>query len=120
MRYAAEFADKSAEATLFIDGLKRLQDAVGDWHDWLTLTNSASEHLGDVRESSLAAELHNVTGAKFRNAVSALAHFLSHSESQAQSASNSRSEHDSAKPKVAAAGLKRTPTAKNRLTISAA
>lgn len=71
-RYAAEFAEPSPEGEQFIAGLKRLQDAVGDWHDWLTLTQTASEHLGEVRESSLVAELHNVTGAKFRHAVAVL------------------------------------------------
>jgi CHAD domain-containing protein len=71
-RYAAEFAEPSPEAEQFIAGLKLLQDAVGDWHDWLTLTQTASEHLGEVRESSLVAELHNVTGAKFRHAVAVL------------------------------------------------
>jgi CHAD domain-containing protein len=71
-RYAAEFAEPSAEAEQFIAGLKRIQDALGDWHDWLTLTQTASEHLGEVRESSLVAELHNVTGAKFRHAVAVL------------------------------------------------
>jgi CHAD domain-containing protein len=73
-RYAAEFAGPSAEATQFIVGLKRIQDALGDWHDWLTLTRTASEKLGEVRESPMVAELHNVTGAKFRHAVAVLSH----------------------------------------------
>jgi CHAD domain-containing protein len=73
-RYAAEFADPSTEATQFIAGLKRIQDALGDWHDWLTLTRTASERLGEVRESPMVAELHNVTGAKFRHAVAVLSH----------------------------------------------
>jgi len=68
-RYAAEFAGRSTEAAEFIVGIKRVQDALGDWHDWFTLTQTAGEHLGEVRESSLVAELHNVTGAKFRHAV---------------------------------------------------
>lgn len=72
VRYAAEFADQSAEAVQFIAGLKRIQDALGDWHDWLMLTKTVSERLGEVRESSLVAELHNVTGAKFRHAVAVL------------------------------------------------
>jgi CHAD domain-containing protein len=71
-RYAAEFAPPSREAEQFIAGLKRIQDALGDWHDWLTLTQTATEHLGEVRESPLVAELHNVTGAKFRHAVAVL------------------------------------------------
>jgi CHAD domain-containing protein len=73
-RYAAEFAGQSPEAEQFIAGVKRIQDALGDWHDWLTLTQTAGKHLGEVRESSLVAELHNVTGAKFRHAVAVLSH----------------------------------------------
>lgn len=72
-RYAAEFAPKSAEAAQFIAQLKRLQDAVGNWHDWLTLTSTAAKHLGDVNQSTLVAALHNVTRGKFRLAVAALA-----------------------------------------------
>ena len=71
-RYVAEFAPKSTEAAQFISQVKRLQDAVGNWHDWLTLTESAVKRLGDVNQSSLVAALHHVTGGKFRNAVAAL------------------------------------------------
>ena len=38
-RYAAEFAPKSPETTKFLAELKRMQDALGNWHDWLTLTH---------------------------------------------------------------------------------
>jgi len=71
-RYAAEFAPKSAEAVQFVGQLKQLQDALGNWHDWLTLTQTAAKRLGDVNQSSLVAALHNVTGGKFRQAVAAL------------------------------------------------
>jgi CHAD domain-containing protein len=71
-RYAAEFAPKSSESDQFIAQIKRAQDAVGNWHDWFTLMQTAAQRLGDVRESSLVAVLHNVTGAKFRSAVAAL------------------------------------------------
>jgi CHAD domain-containing protein len=73
-RYAAEFAGESADAVQFIASLRRVQDALGDWHDWLTLTQTALDHLGEVHESSLVAELRNVTGAKFRHAVAVLSH----------------------------------------------
>ncbi|MFZ0817894.1 MAG: CHAD domain-containing protein [Candidatus Sulfotelmatobacter sp.] len=73
-RYAAEFADDSTDSQRFIAGLKPVQDALGDWHDWLTLTQTAIEHLGEVHESSLVAELRNVTGAKFRHGVTVLSH----------------------------------------------
>jgi CHAD domain-containing protein len=71
-RYTAEFASKSPESAQFIAQIERVQDALGDWHDWVTLTRSAAKRLGDVHESSLVAALHNVTGAKFRNAVTSL------------------------------------------------
>lgn len=71
-RYAAEFAPKSAATTQFIGQLKRLQDSIGNWHDWLTLTNTASQRFGEVNQSPLVAALHNVTGGKFRNAVAEL------------------------------------------------
>jgi len=76
-RYAAEFAERSPEAERFIAGVKRVQDALGDWHDWLILSQTAKEHLGEVSESPLVAELQNVTGAKFRRAVAALTHMHS-------------------------------------------
>lgn len=71
-RYAAEFAPQSAAATEFIAQLKRLQDILGNWHDWLTLTNTAAERLGSVHQSPLVAVLRNVTGGKLRNAVAAV------------------------------------------------
>jgi CHAD domain-containing protein len=71
-RYAAEFAVPSPASERFIAQIKRMQDALGDWHDWLTLTQTATAHIGDVRESPLVAELHNVTGAKYRRAIAVL------------------------------------------------
>src|SRR6201993_2988538 len=47
-RYAVEFAPKSSESTRFLSELKKLQDALGGWRDWLTLTHTATERLGDV------------------------------------------------------------------------
>ena len=71
-RYAAEFAPRSAERDRFIAGLKQLQNALGSWHDWMTLTRTAARHLGEIEQSSLVAALHNVTRVKFRHAVAAL------------------------------------------------
>jgi CHAD domain-containing protein len=71
-RYTAELAPKSAEATEFIAGMKRMQDAIGDWHDWLCLTHTASARLGHVQHSSLVAALRNITGGKFRRAAAVL------------------------------------------------
>jgi CHAD domain-containing protein len=104
-RYAAEFAEPSPEAERFIAMLKRMQDVLGDWHDWLTLMQTASEHLGEVRESPLVAELHNVTGAKFRHAVAVLSQIRTRGP---------------AKPNAAAQGAAQAMAEKNRPSASAA
>ena len=71
-RYLAEFAPKSMKREQLIRCLRRVQDALGDWHDWLVLTLSAEKRFGGVRESSLVAVLRNLTQAKFRHAVQVL------------------------------------------------
>lgn len=71
-RYAAEFASESPESKQFIAGLKHLQDALGNWHDWMTLTHTARNYLGEVSQSPLVSMLHNETRIKFRHAVDAL------------------------------------------------
>jgi CHAD domain-containing protein len=71
-RYAAEFAEKSPDADQFLASLKHAQDALGDWHDWFMLTQSAAKHLGDFHESPLVAVLHNLSRTKFRHAAAAL------------------------------------------------
>ena len=95
-RYAAEFAPKSADSTRFLAELKRLQDALGSWHDWLTLTHTAMERLGDVSQSSLVAVLHNVTRGKFRHAVSAVTAAKTESQTVQQSAGELRAERKTA------------------------
>lgn len=72
-RYIAELADQSAEATRIVDQLKHMQDVIGDWHDWLKLTQKAEALFGGVRDSALVAMLRNVTQAKFRHSVDAVA-----------------------------------------------
>jgi CHAD domain-containing protein len=72
-RYIAELADQDAEAQRVVDQLKHMQDVIGDWHDWLKLTEKAEALFGGVRDSALVAMLRNVTQAKFRQSVDAVA-----------------------------------------------
>jgi CHAD domain-containing protein len=72
-RYIAELADGDAEANRIVERLKRMQDVIGDWHDWLKLTERAEALFGGVRDSALVAMLRNVTQAKFRQSVDAVA-----------------------------------------------
>lgn len=76
-RYIAELADGNSEAQRVVEQLKRMQDVIGDWHDWLKLTEKAEGLLGGVRESALVAMLRNVTQAKFRQGLDAVAEIRS-------------------------------------------
>ena len=71
-RYLIEIAGKDPEAEAFNQSLKRTQDVVGDWHDWLTLTERAEELFGGVKDSALIAAMRNLTRAKFRESVDAV------------------------------------------------
>jgi CHAD domain-containing protein len=68
-RYVAELDGDDPHARNIVEQLKRSQDVIGDWHDWLKLTEKAERLLGDVRQSALVAMLRNVTQAKFRQSV---------------------------------------------------
>jgi hypothetical protein len=54
-----------------------MQDVIGDWHDWLKLTQKAEYLIGGVRDSVLVAMLRNVTQAKFRQSLDAVAEIRS-------------------------------------------
>jgi CHAD domain-containing protein len=71
-RYLAEFAGKDPEAQRLVEHLKRMQDVIGDWHDWLKLAERAERLFGGVRDSALVAALRNLTRAKFRQGVDAV------------------------------------------------
>jgi CHAD domain-containing protein len=72
-RYIAELSDDEPEARRVVERLKHMQDVIGDWHDWLKLTQKAEDLIGDVRDSALVAMLRNVTQAKFRQSLDAVA-----------------------------------------------
>ena len=71
-RYVAEFAGKNPAAQRVVEMLKRMQDVIGDWHDWLKLAERAQELFGGVGDSALVSELKNLTRAKFRQGVDAV------------------------------------------------
>ena len=70
VRYVAEMAGEDPTARQIVAGLKRMQDAIGEWHDWLELTQRAQKALDPTPELPLMSALHNVTRAKFREALS--------------------------------------------------
>ena len=70
VRYVAEMAGEDETAQKIVAELKRMQDAIGEWHDWLELAQRAQETLEPAPESPLMSALQNVTRAKFRDALS--------------------------------------------------
>ena len=71
-RYLAELAGERPEASAFVDELKRAQNAAGDWHDALKLTEQAKRHFGSASESALVSVLQNISRARFRSASNTL------------------------------------------------
>ena len=71
-RYLAELSDANPESQLLVDELKRMQDALGEWHDWLKLTQRAENLFGGAPGSPLVSALRNLTRARFRFAALAL------------------------------------------------
>jgi CHAD domain-containing protein len=65
IRYLAEMAGETPEASRVVEPLQRIQDAVGEWHDWQTLTEAAEKMFGATAESALIAALRNMTNEKF-------------------------------------------------------
>jgi CHAD domain-containing protein len=71
-RYVAELAGDSDGVKALVAQLRSMQDGIGDWHDWLQLTERAEQLFGGIQDSSLVAQLRNVTRAKYREAVRVL------------------------------------------------
>lgn len=65
IRYVAEMAGNSPDAKRVVGALKRVQDSIGDWHDWLTLTATAEDLFSHSLDSALIAAMRNTANAKF-------------------------------------------------------
>jgi CHAD domain-containing protein len=71
-RYIAELAGSAPEAQRFISHLKQMQDVLGEWHDWLTLSQTVARLAGSGQSSPLLSASNNITRAKFREALQAV------------------------------------------------
>ncbi len=69
VRYVAEIAGDTRDVQSVVKEFKRLQDAVGTWHDWLTLTQTADQLFSSASDSALLNALQNITRAKFVEAL---------------------------------------------------
>jgi CHAD domain-containing protein len=54
LRYEMEPLAHCEEAAELVEKFKQVQDAIGDWHDWLTLAALAADRFGSPKASSQA------------------------------------------------------------------
>lgn len=73
IRYIAELSSDREQAEPIITQLRNMQDAVGDWHDWLTLAGTVKKLAGNVPHSGLLSAVNNITRAKLRDAIQVVA-----------------------------------------------
>ena len=74
VRYTAELAltgtkKTDEEAERFVASMETVTDAIGDWHDWMTLEAAAAKVLASATHSPLTSALRNLTQAKLRAAI---------------------------------------------------
>lgn len=67
VRYVAEMS-AGERSHHIVESLKRVQDAIGDWHDWDALRATAEDMFGRSLDSALVMALRNVTQAKYEEA----------------------------------------------------
>jgi CHAD domain-containing protein len=68
IRYVAELSE-APESRRLVFQLKRMQDSLGEWHDWLTLAERVKVLSVDGANKALLAALTNVTRSRFRDSV---------------------------------------------------
>jgi CHAD domain-containing protein len=69
VRYLAEMGGEGAKVAALIEQLKRVQDAVGTWHDWVTLTATAESVLSRTGQVPLLSALRADTRSKYLEAL---------------------------------------------------
>jgi CHAD domain-containing protein len=71
IRYVAEMAGKEPLAEAVVEQLKAIQDAVGEWHDWDTLTARAEALFADAPNAPIITALRGVKHSKLVEATHA-------------------------------------------------
>ncbi|HEY6253890.1 MAG TPA: CHAD domain-containing protein, partial [Candidatus Angelobacter sp.] len=76
LRYRAELAAESPEQKEFVERVKSVQDAIGEWHDWEMLAESAEKQFEDRINCALLIEIRSLLAAKFSAATTAALNLL--------------------------------------------
>lgn len=69
IRYLAEMAGDDPAAQAIVAELKRMQDAIGEWHDWWALAGTADKVFAEPQPCSFVLALRNIMHAKFDEGV---------------------------------------------------
>lgn len=85
IRYQAELAAESNEQKQFLERLKAVQDALGEWHDWEALCAVAEKFFRDRANCPLLVEARALRASKYSAATSAVTSLLdSHNPARKQ------------------------------------
>lgn len=76
IRYTAELAEKSAGREQFLENLKSVQDAIGEWHDWENLVETAEKQFEDRVNCPLLVEMQSLFAVKYSAANFAIANLF--------------------------------------------
>ena len=79
VRYLAELGEESEEQQGFLSALKAVQDALGVWHDWEELANTAEKQFGDRANCPLLLEIRALFTVKESAAKASVAQLFAHS-----------------------------------------
>ena len=72
VRYTAEIAEESPEQRKFLEKMKSVQDAIGEWHDWRELEMTAEKRFRDRANCPLLLEIRALHAARYSAALSAV------------------------------------------------
>lgn len=62
-------AEETGEQHQLIEELKRVQDAIGEWHDWVELTNIAQKVLQHRKSCGVVTNIRDTAREKFKEAL---------------------------------------------------
>lgn len=77
-RYLAELAGETPERKRLLERLKSAQDALGNWHDWQGLAQTADSHFRQRVNCPLLVEIRALLAAKQATATAAVHQFFAH------------------------------------------
>src|SRR5258708_28531457 len=72
IRYTAELAEESDAQRQMLEELRPVQDALGEWHDWETLVDTAEKLFKSRINCPLLVEMRSLLSARFSAAMSAV------------------------------------------------